>query len=185
MAGEDSNDNDIFIGQATFNGVLTPGRFLIESIGSNPVGLYAELNGKEVYTATNDEYLFINSSCDYQWVKSENGSTVPFAIKVVGSKTYYIGRVFAQGTLNVGKILLKNRMYYSYNGLGYTARSYEVLVCYREFKIDIEALQCINILIFIFSYLLRQSQHVRVDINFLHSNLFLINFTQFFSTCNK
>ena len=133
LAGQDSNGNDIYVGQATISGVRTPGRYLIEPMGSKPAGLYAEFGGKENYTSiANSEYLFLNPNCDYQWVKSENGSTVPFGIKVVSSKTYYIGRVFAQSSLNVGKVLLKNRMYYSSNEVGYSTRSYEVLVCYRE-----------------------------------------------------
>ena len=140
MAGQDSNGNEIYVGLATFSGVLTPGRFFLESIGSKPAGLYAEFNGMEVYGSTNVEYLYTSMECDFQWEQSENGTAVPFAVKVVGTKTYFIGRVFAQGSLNVGKVLIKNRLYYSSNGVGYAARSYEILVCYRELKKDIEAL---------------------------------------------
>ena len=58
------------------------------------------------------------------------GKTVPNAIKVVNpTKTYYVARVFAQNSLQVGKVLVGNKMYYSFDGLGYTATPYEVLVC--------------------------------------------------------
>lgn len=128
-AGLDAQGNEIYIGRGLYNSVSTPGRLVEETVGNRSAGVYIEYGGAQYRLTTNTEYYVINPNCKYKWVPSFNGSTVPNAVQVTSSKTYYIGRVFVQDSLQVGKVLLKNRMFYAYNGLGHSAFTYEVLVC--------------------------------------------------------
>jgi hypothetical protein len=127
-AGQDSLGNQIYIGRGLVNGVLSPGRLLIEPIGSKPAGLYTESNKTEAYISSGIEYYVKDPNCNYQWVLSSNGTTVDNAIKVFGPiKNYYVGRVFDKGSLQLGKVLLTRALYYPPNNTIYT--NYEVLVC--------------------------------------------------------
>ena len=110
----DSQGKEIYVGRGTFNSIVNPGRLLLEDNGSKTAGLYIESSGVERILTSNIEYYVKNPSCDYKWVTSSGGKTVPNAIKVVNpTKTYYVARVFAQNTLLVGKVLVGNRFYYS------------------------------------------------------------------------
>ena len=131
-AGIDSQGNRIYVGRGIWNNMLTPGRLFVETVGSNAAGLYVEFGAAERKITTNIEYYVNNPSCAYKWVVSSNGAVVANAVQVVGTKTYYIGRVYDQNTLNVGKVLPGSKLFYGNNGLGFFKTAYEVLVCERE-----------------------------------------------------
>lgn len=129
LAGVDSNNKQIYIGRGVFNGVLIPGRIWFQNYINRSVGLYVEQNKVELYSLSGVEYYVNDPNCNYNWVSSKNGLLIANAVNVTSSKAYYIGRIFFQGTLQVGKVLLKNAMYFAPN---YSSYTYEVLVCNRK-----------------------------------------------------
>lgn len=138
-AGKDADGNEIYIGRGLFTeyygSYVTPGRLQPVDEGDRKAGVYIELTLDEKLITTKVEYYAKNPICNYKWVPSENGEEVPNAIEThADSETivYYVGRVFAMGTLHVGKVLVSQRMYYAYKGKAYSADSYEVLVCERK-----------------------------------------------------
>jgi Protein of unknown function (DUF3421) len=128
-AGTDSEGKEIYIGRGIFNGEIIPGRFLFEDDGSHLPGLYVEQKSCELFFSTGVEYYAKNPSCNYQWVASSDGSTVPNAVRVSRFEDYYIGKVTIDGSIHVGKVSRKEKVF-TYPG--YSSNSYEVLVCQRE-----------------------------------------------------
>ena len=127
-AGLDSLGYEVYIGRGVYNGYLTPGRILIETIGSKTPGVYIEYGGNEPQITSNIEYYAKNPKCNIKWVASSGGVVVPNSVKVptINSLIYNVGRVFAEGSVHVGKVFPNYRLIYE-NGL--TAAFYEVLVC--------------------------------------------------------
>lgn len=105
---------------------MTPGRLIPQTVGTKTPGVYIEFNGIERQLTTNIEYYAKNPKCNYKWVPSSNGATVPNAITSTSSVTYYVGRVSAGGSLHIGKVFVSLYMIYE---AGVVVRSYEVLVC--------------------------------------------------------
>lgn len=134
-AGLDSEGKEIYIGRGVVNSFVTPGRLLIEDDGEKKAGVYVELSLEEHLITTKIEYYARNSICNYKWVPSSNGEIVTNAVEtqaVSESIIYYVGRVSANGSLHVGKVLVSQQMYYGSNGKAYEAASYEVLICERK-----------------------------------------------------
>ena len=125
-AGQDSQGNEIYIGRGMNINILTPGRISFEAFGNKQTGLYIESNKTERLITINVEYYANNRSCDYKWVPSSGGKVVVNAVGVFGVKKYYIGRVVARGSLQLGKVALGSKLFYAPDGV---ASSYEVLVC--------------------------------------------------------
>ena len=109
---------------------------MFQNIGDKIAGVYVEFYGLERYLTKNLEYYAKDPACSYRWQPSSNATTVARAISVTGQKYYYVARVFAQGSLHVGKVLVRNKMFFGFNGIGYNVVSYEVLVCDRKFQIQ-------------------------------------------------
>lgn len=108
---------------------------MIEDKGGKKVGVYIELNSDEFVITSKLEYYSKNPSCYYKWVPSSDGKTVVDAVETVtGSIIYYVGRVFAHGSLQVGKVFVTRGMFYAHNGRGYKVLTYEVLICDCEFE---------------------------------------------------
>ena len=128
-AGQDLQGNEMYIGRGMNLGVLTPGRILFEAFGNKQAGLYIEAQKTERLITSNVEYYSKNQSCVNKWVPSSNGQAVGNAVEVFGVKKYYIGRVVARGSLQLGKVVLGSRLFYAPDGV---ASSYEVLVCNRK-----------------------------------------------------
>jgi hypothetical protein len=114
---------------------LTPGRLQLQDEGSRKAGVYIELNSGEFVITSNLEYYAKNPNCNYKWIPSENGKPVVDAVETVsGTVIYYIGRTFAYGSLQVGKVFVSRGMFYTHNGRGYKVLTYEVLICDCELE---------------------------------------------------
>jgi hypothetical protein len=126
-AGTDSSGNEIYIGRGLFKGILTPGRMRFQDSPGKPAGVYTKQGKLDSHCASGVEYLTINPKCTYQWVPSSFGKFVKNAV-ITGSgrKIYYVGRVTSEGSLQIGQVLFKDKMYYPPSN---KATSYEVLVC--------------------------------------------------------
>ena len=107
---------------------------MFQNTADKLAGVYVEFYELERYLTSNLEYYAKDPACSYRWQPSSNATTVARAISVTGQKYYYVARVYAQGTLIVGKVLVRNKMYYAINGIGYTSMTYEVLVCDRKLE---------------------------------------------------
>jgi hypothetical protein len=125
----DSNGKKIYIGRGTFNGVVTPGRFLFENNGQKQAGVYVEQYKAERFSSKNVDYYASNPNCNYSWVESCSGKKVKNAVVSSSIKPYYIGRVFAANSLQIGKVLVGDKMYYAPK---FSAVNYTVLVCNRK-----------------------------------------------------
>ena len=128
----DSQGREIYIGRGYFNNVLNPGRLFIEDVVNKTAGLYIEHSSLEQKVPPYVEYYARSPKCFYKWVTSWNGLVVVNAIQFNKTKPFYVARVFAQGSLHVGKVLVGSRMFYGFNGIGYSTTRYEVLVCDSE-----------------------------------------------------
>jgi hypothetical protein len=88
-----------------------------------------EQNKAERFSNQNVDYYASNPNCNYSWVESCSGKVVNNAVKTSGTKPYYIGRVFASNSLQIGKVKIGDRMYYAPK---FSAVNYKVLVCNRK-----------------------------------------------------
>lgn len=130
-AGLNQHGKDCFVGRATYNRQLAPGKLMIEPMKAYAAGLYFEYGHKEHLITSGVEYYAKEPTCDYKWVPSSNGQVVRNAVEFTSSSyTFYVGRAFLQGSTQVGKVTLEHRvMYYAFAGKGHATASYEVLIC--------------------------------------------------------
>ena len=103
-----------------------------ENTENKAAGLYIEFRTTEQQVVSDIEYYAMNPACIYQWVASSSGNVVANAIQITSVKSFYIGRKFALGSMQVGKVLLGSRMFFGLNGTGYSVNTYEVLTCGGE-----------------------------------------------------
>lgn len=128
-AGQDSLGQEVYIGRGYYRDELAPGKLLIDApTAYRGVGLYVENSRAEQFITSNKEYFEKEPTCEYKWVASSNGQRVTNAIEYTTHQfTFYVGRVFAQGSVEVGKVPSSTKtMYY---GKGHQINSYEVLTC--------------------------------------------------------
>lgn len=131
FVGVNEYNEECYIGRALVNGrQLAIGKLLIES-KTNQAGLYLEYGNVEHYIASGIEYYAKEPTCDYEWVSSSNGQVVRNAVQFSSdSYTFYPGRAFLQGSIQVGKVTLEHQvMYYGWGGVARSTGSYEVLTC--------------------------------------------------------
>lgn len=127
-AGFYTSDVESFIGRVrVVNGYL-PGR-----IHPNQPGMFYAYSGLERYANGSVEFLYSNPNYTYQWISSENGSTVANAVTLNAPKSsaQYIGRISVNGGTFIGTVvrILGGMFYSDYSGVEQFATNYEVLVC--------------------------------------------------------
>jgi hypothetical protein len=90
-----------------------------------------EQSKTERFSNKNVDYYTPNPNCSYSWVESCSGNVVENAVVSSITNPHYIGLVFTANSLQIGKVIVGDRMYYAPN---FSAVSYKVLVCNRKKK---------------------------------------------------
>ncbi|CRK86359.1 CLUMA_CG000082, isoform A [Clunio marinus] len=124
VKGGKENNQKLYIGRSHHHGSLTPGKVL-ESERNCIIPWGTISNVKE-------DFEILICSTNYNWVAAENGS-VPINAFPAGhseqGETLFIGRVFHEGSLIVGKIQQSHRVcYIPHNDEELNFCKYEVLV---------------------------------------------------------
>ncbi|KAG5669109.1 hypothetical protein PVAND_017006 [Polypedilum vanderplanki] len=113
-----------YVGQSNVYGNLLPGRISFNTT-TNSYCFYFGLES----CINSFQYLENNHNYTYSWVNSQNGDSVMNAIVV---QTFYIGKIFVNGTLYFGTIVPGYGMMYvedSSSKWHYSNNSYQVLAC--------------------------------------------------------
>lgn len=107
---------------------------MIEASGTSGVGVYVEFNYQEHFLTSNIEYYAKDENCNYKWVPSSKGEHLKDAVEYKsGPYTFYMGRAFLHGSMQVGKVTLEaGTMYYAFGGKHNKVDSYEVLICKKN-----------------------------------------------------
>lgn len=124
--GTDKGGETIFVGRAIVSGDVVPGK-VVPSHATCYVP-YGDVEHRHA-----KYQVLVSDGTKFEWVTASGGSVPSGAIQGGNTKTgerLYIGRVFHDGTLTIGKVHPSHKsLYIPYNGKEHRYEKYEVLVC--------------------------------------------------------
>jgi len=117
--------NKLYVARARYNNGVIPGKVVVGHTSA-----YISYDGKEVPMANYE--VLVAPPATLSWVDCLGSNIPPFALpggQDPNGETYYIGRVFHQGTVTVGKVHPSHgTCYVPHGGLEYPYTDYEILV---------------------------------------------------------
>lgn len=127
-AGLYTSGVESYVGRVRVLNGFMPGRIHI-----NQPGMFYSYSGLERYANGSVEFLYSNPNYTYDWIPSENGTSVSNAVtlNVPKSSAQYIGRITEDGGTFIGTVvrILGGMFYSDFNGVEQFTTNYEVLVC--------------------------------------------------------